>query len=446
MKASKSLKTTLVRNLLVTLCLGWAITLLAGYFITESTLNRELDAQLKQMEQSLSDNFMVDQTTIETSRREIISAGEKPMVEFQIWRDDKMIRYSAAAPQATLAQHEGYSQNEIGDKKWRVFSAQKDHSRIMVAQDLKVRNALVHGMILSSFWPMVFALPIIALILWWSVGFSLKPLLSITSAIQERSDRELSGIELNEVPTEMMPVVHSLNHLLDVVAQALDREKQFAENAAHELRTPLAGMKAQVEAALLSDDTRERTESLFAINQGIDRASRMVTQLLALARLEPNDLQANFKPIDLTQLVSQVIAKFTTSALAKEIDLGLDTHESVFISGEASYLEMMIGNMIDNAIRYSPSSSKVDVSIEKNTSHVQLNIEDQGPGIPAPERKKVFDRFVRLPGNMADGSGIGLTVVKKIADLHQGTILLSNGANQNGLKISVIFPNPSAHT
>jgi two-component system sensor histidine kinase QseC len=294
-------------------------------------------------------------------------------------------------------------------------------------------------MIFSSLWPMLAALPLIALILWISVTFSLKPLSALASAIRQRSPGQLSEISIGQVPREVEPVVHSLNDLLAVVDQALEREKQFADDAAHELRTPLAGIQAQAEAGLRATTEEERIAALQAIKQGTDRAAKMVTQLLALSRVEPESVQKSFQTVELQALVTQVIAKLTPQALAKKIDMGLTSQNSIVVKGESVALEQMLTNLLDNAIRYSPPASQIDICIEKKEASAIVSIEDQGPGIPLQQRQRVFERFVRLPGNSQEGSGIGLAVVKKIADRHHIQIDLTQSKNLGGLKITLAF-------
>jgi two-component system sensor histidine kinase QseC len=317
MKPNKSLKARLLKNLLLPLTLAWIVTLVAGYVLTQRTLNQQMDVQLEQIAQSLSEETITEQTQFEVHQRQsfLFTDGK---VEFQIWRNDKMIGYSAHAPRETFSQSEGYSQNEVEQKKWRVFSNEGRNGRVMVGQDLDVRRSLVQGMIFSSLWPMLAALPLIALILWISVTFSLKPLSALASAIRQRSPGQLSEISIGQVPREVEPVVHSLNDLLAVVDQALEREKQFADDAAHELRTPLAGIQAQAEAGLRATTEEERIAALQAIKQGTDRAAKMVTQLLALSRVEPESVQKSFQTVELQALVTQVIAKLTPQALAKK--------------------------------------------------------------------------------------------------------------------------------
>ncbi len=438
MNKSNSLKMHLLKNLMIALTLAWIITLVAGYLRTQETLDRQFDAQLKQIAESLSQQIETNQTTFEIIQHAYLTAGEKG-VEFQIWRDDKIVSYSSDAPKQALANVEGYSKNESDQKNWRVFSSNRDNSKVMVGQDLDIRNSIIQGLILSSLWPMLIALPIIGLIIWLSVTIALKPLNTLALTIQRKSPDQLSEISLVGVPQEVAPVVQSLNDLLAVVKLALTREREFADNAAHELRTPLAGIKAQVEAALRSTDENEKKNGLIAANFGVDRAARIVDQLLTLARLEPGDLRKSFAPVNLNAMMTQVIAKLTPQALAKNIDLGLEKNDPISLLGDLSALDLMLTNLVENAIKYSPRSSRIDLSLLKVATRATLLIEDQGPGISAEDHKRVFERFVRLADSNVEGSGIGLSVVKKIADLHGIKIELAAPENHAGLRVSLTF-------
>ncbi|HEX7675934.1 MAG TPA: ATP-binding protein [Bdellovibrio sp.] len=435
---NNSLKTRLLKNIMLSLVLAWALTLMGGYFMTQKTLNDQQDMQLKQIAQSLSHQVFT-QGVISIQRTESIPTSGGKDIEFQIWREDKMIGFSENAPTESLSETEGYSQHSVEQKQWRVFSSHQNDSRIMVGQDLNVRQKLIRGMIFSSLWPMLLALPIIGLILWLAVSLGLKPLSNLADAIQKQSPTNLSPIQVPDLPSEVIPVVQSLNNLLLVVDNAMTKEKEFTDNAAHELRTPLAGIKAQVEAALRSDNEEEQHKHLVAINHGVDRTSRIVSQLLALARLEPENLQVNFSSIDLNSLVAQAIAKWTPQALAKNIDLGMEATGEYQVRGDTLWLDLMISNLIDNAIRYSPAHSKVDIELTRQNEKILVIITDNGPGIPKEDRERVFDRFVRLKGHNTEGSGIGLAVVKKIADLHEVKIILDTPTDHGGLKVTLVF-------
>ncbi len=439
MRTPSSLKVLLIRNLMLLLTFSWLATLGVGYFLAQKTFNQQLDMQLEQVASSLSKVVTTSLTTIEIRKNRNSISQENNAIEFQILQNERRIGYSENAPREILSQSEGFSQSEIANKLWRVFSARAGDSRIVVGQDLNVRKSLIQDLILSNLWPMLIALPIIALTLWISVTVALRPLSVLAFAIKKRSPEQLTPIDLHQVPIEITPVVQSLNDLLGVVGKALEREKQFTDNAAHELRTPLAAIKTQAQLALRSTNEQEKNESILAVDQGVDRAAKMVSQLLTLSRLDPENLNLSFSSVNLSVLTAQVIAKLVPQALLKKIDIGLEESEQVTVEADASYLEMLISNLVDNAIRYSPQNGLVDVRIQKTDFTAILIIEDNGPGIPEKDRERVFDRFVRLSGGLADGSGIGLAIVKKIASLHHAKVDLDSPEGHPGLTVRVIL-------
>jgi two-component system sensor histidine kinase QseC len=438
----KSLKVRLIILLLLPLSAVWLITLISGYYFTAKTINRELDAELAHVAESLSQVSVTQETTEVTHATVSVGNEHEEKIEFQIWHNEKLIGTSPEAPQESLSQNEGFSQNEVDHKNWRVFSAQNPNSRVVVGADMHARSLLIHEMIMSSLWPMIVALPLLAIILWLSVSFGLKSLSELANAIQCRTPEQLNPIEIGPIPSEVAPIVRSLNGLLLLVKKTILREQEFSDNAAHELRTPLAAIKTQAQVALRSNNEQEIKESMSAIDHAVDRATRMVNQLLMLARLEPEVMKISFETVDLTEVVSGVIQKLTGQALAKKIDLGFLNREPTKINGNFDYLEILITNLIDNSIRYTPEGGTINVSTSIQKTVSELILEDSGPGIPENERQRVLNRFVRLSSHKSDGSGIGLAIAKRIIDLHHGKIRFSESKTLHGLCVITTFTNP----
>lgn len=438
-KPSRSLKFVLLRNLMFALSLAWIATLTAGYFLTQKTVNQQLDAQMQTVAQTIAQHTDGNESEVETNVRETFSFSDGRQFEYQIWQNKKLVRSSPHAPQEGLAHNEGYSQNSVEHRNWRVFSTHEAKSQVMVGEDLDVRKSLVHNMVLSALWPMLIAWPLIAIILWISVARGLKPLSNLASEIKLRSPEDLGEIFLSNVPTEVAPIVSSLNRLFTHVSTAVEREQEFADNAAHELRSPLTAIKTYTQVAIKSTNESERIENLRAVNHSVDRASKMVTQLLTLARLEPERVQMEMTPIDLNQLAAQVISKLTVSALEKEIDVGLLTTDPAYVSGNADHLEILLTNLIDNSIRHGSKGGIVNVSVAPSKEMITLSVEDNGPGIRQADRLRAFNRFTRL-SNSSEGSGIGLAIVERIAKLHHAMIEMSEASSGHGLIVRVEFP------
>ncbi len=247
---------------MLALSLAWVATLSLGYILSERTLNKQLDAQMVNVAKSIKQN---SETEFETSLSESFSISDGKHIEYQVWQNNKLIRSSTHAPTEGLAQTEGYSQSSHENRNWRVYSTHESQDQIMVGEDLDVRQALVHDMVLSGLWPMLIAWPLIGLILWISVKIGLRPLAKLNDEIERRSAVELAPIEMGDVPAEVAPMIQSLNRLFVLVSGTVQREQQFADNAAHELRSPLTAIKAFTQVALRSKSEAEKDENLRAV-------------------------------------------------------------------------------------------------------------------------------------------------------------------------------------
>lgn len=251
-----------------------------------------------------------------------------------------------------------------------------------------------------------------------------------------RDPTNLAALETSDVPVEILPLVGSLNTLLVRLEQALTNERRFTADAAHELRTPLAALKTQAQVARRADNAAQRDAALENLILGTDRATHLVEQLLTLARLDPEGESAVLKETcDLAALARRILADQTPTALSKHIELELTGLESVPITGNSAMLGILLRNLVDNAIRYTPSGGRVAVSVVAN----RLEVTDSGPGIPEQEKQRVFDRFYRVLGTEASGSGLGLSIVQRIVDHHGAKLILETGEQGKGLSVTVVF-------
>jgi len=268
----------------------------------------------------------------------------------------------------------------------------------------------------------------------------LSPLRRISTEVAHREPANLAPLEESGAPAEIAPLVRALNLLLARVEHTLESERRFTADAAHELRTPLAALKIQAQVALRAEQGEQRSLALENLLLGVDRATHLIEQLLTLARLEPAEgMPALMANCDLAVMARQVLAEQASAALDKEIELDLRAPDSVMIQGNTGMLGILLRNLVDNAIRYAPQQGRVSVSLLSGGGRVRLEVQDSGPGIPEQERQRVFDRFYRILGNAAAGSGLGLSIVKRIADLHGASLSLAAGEHGVGLKVSVDF-------
>ena len=291
--------------------------------------------------------------------------------------------------------------------------------------------------------PLAFLLPFLGVLIWLTVGRGLRPLKRVAEAVSRRDAAALQPLADNDLPIEVRPLVGALNDLLARLKRALNTQKAFIADAAHELRTPLAAVKLQIQLAERATDEVQRRVAFTELNQGLDRASRLVQQLLALARQEPGVDAAAFKELDLLELARRVVGEQAPLAAQKGIDLGITRAEPATIIGDVEALRVMLENVLDNALRYTPERGRIDVSVHAAANEAVIETSDTGPGIPEAERTRVFDRFYRREGSGVSGSGLGLAIVKNIADRHNAEVRLASSADGHGLLVVIRLPKRS---
>lgn len=366
-------------------------------------------------------------------------------LNFQVWHGESLLAYSAAAPpdRSYAPLSPGYSTIRLGSDAWRVFNLpDPDHGlMIQVAERGDVRGEMAELIARRTLSKSLTLIPLIALLIVWLVGRGLAPLGALDREIAGRNARRLHPLSLGVLPTELQPIVATINDLMARLEQALAQERRFTSDAAHELRTPLGLMRLQVEALNRAATVAEREEAQARLLRGVDRLSRTVTQMLQLARLEQAPGALPLSTLDLKAAVVAQIAELAPIALEKNQEVGLDGPDGpCLLQGQAEALAVMLRNLLDNAIRYTPQGGRIDVSIQDNGPHWLLVIEDNGPGIPEALRQRVWERFFRPPGLDEPGSGLGLSIVRQVLDLHRGTASLATGADGRGLRVEIRLP------
>lgn len=366
-------------------------------------------------------------------------------LNFQVWRDGSLLAYSAAAPpdRSYAPLSPGYSTIRLGSDSWRVFNlSDRDHGlMIQVAERGDVRGEMAELIARRTLGKSMTLIPLTALLIVWLVGRGLAPLGDLDREIARRNARRLNPLSLVALPTELQPVVGTINDLMARLEQALAQERRFTSDAAHELRTPLGLVRLQVEELSRMATPQEREEAQIRLLHGVDRLSRTVTQMLQLARLEQAPGALPLGTLDLRTVVAAQIAELAPIALEKYQEVGLDAPEDpCLLDGYAEALAVMSRNLLDNAIRYTPQGGRINVSIQTAGPYWLLIIEDDGPGIPEALRQRVWERFFRPPGLDEPGSGLGLSIVRQVLDLHRGEALLATGADGRGLRVEIRLP------
>jgi len=268
----------------------------------------------------------------------------------------------------------------------------------------------------------------------------LRPLTSVTSAVRARTAAALQPLPESDLPEEVQSLVHSLNDLLGRLGRAIAVQKGFIADAAHELRTPLTAVQLQLELARWATTPEEREAAFEDLQRGVSRAIHLIGQLLTLARQEPEVGERPLEPTDLSEIARLAVAEQTPLAIARQVDVGVSDAIKSVIQGDAEALRVMLGNLVDNAIRYSSAGGRVDVAVTHTDHHAFVTVQDTGPGIPVADRERVFDRFFRGHELDVPGSGLGLAIVKGIADRHLAGIQLDSGLDGRGLRVTVTFP------
>ncbi|HCI52324.1 MAG TPA: hypothetical protein DE312_03155 [Gallionella sp.] len=280
-----------------------------------------------------------------------------------------------------------------------------------------------------------------AVLVWWGVGRGLRPLLDLRDEITCRSSLDLHPLPEQQIIFEVRPLIHSFNELMARLDVSLNSQRRFITNAAHQLRTPLSGFKAQAELIMGMDNVDEIHYTMQQLHIAADQAGRMISQLLVLASSEPGaQTQESFSRLNLVGLARSITQSWVPRSLKRHIDLGLESDESdIVVTGSALLMGEMLGNLIDNALRYSHYSGRVTVRITRNEDKVYLEVEDNGPGIAVCERERIFERFYRVPGTLQDGCGLGLSIVREIAHRHRAEVYALSGSNGQGTLMRIVF-------
>jgi two-component system sensor histidine kinase TctE len=313
---------------------------------------------------------------------------------------------------------------------------------VQVAETVTKRDVLAREILAGMLVPLIAVMALAVAGVWVGVARGLQPLTTLAAAIANRSARDLRAVDERRSPAEVRPLAHALNGLLQRLQDALAMQRRFVADAAHQLRTPVTGLKTQAELALRSSDPAETRVSLEQIVGAADRTTRLINQLLSLARAEPGAPDADRRePVDLARMMREETAAWIPRSLASNIDLGFETDGTqARILGDPTMLSELAGNLIDNALRYAGRGAHVTVGVARVGDSVELSVTDDGPGVPADERDRVFERFHRVLGTHVEGSGLGLSIAREIAHRHDAQIHLAPGPGGHGTCVSVRFP------
>jgi two-component system, OmpR family, sensor histidine kinase QseC len=444
--SQRSIRRVLLLGVLAAVAATWLATAVVSYLDARHELDELLDAHLAQTASLLIAQAGRESGEVEVEHTPQLHPYER-RVAFQFWEDGKVLRlHSANAPNTVRlsARDEGFGDADIDGQRWRVFSGWDDGHRflVQVGERRKVRDEIVAKIVKNLLWPLAVALPALALLIWLGIDRALRPLQRIGGEVGRRAPDNLAPLDPAGAPPEVAPLVTSLNRLFARVRASIENERRFTADAAHELRTPLAALRAQAQVAQRATSDGERGRALDNVLAGCDRASHLVEQLLTLARLEPQGLGPGQAPCDLRELSQLAVADIIPDAHAKGIDVDLDAETAPTVSGDARLLRTLLRNLLDNAVRYSPAGTDVHVHVGERGRSAFLAVVDEGPGVPPNEMGRLGQRFHRVLGSEAPGTGLGLSIAQRIAEVHGARLTFAATSAQGGLTVTLEFPKP----
>ncbi len=444
-----SLRWRLLRAASVAAALVIVVTGLIGYFMASHEAEELMDGHLAQEARLLMALTRSRDLNLEDLRRQLAYIeteprdSYEPKIEFQIGdAAGTILLRSEGAPRIPVMGVVGYSKLEREGVAWRIFnlSAPELPYRVQVAQSLQIRERVAVEVATQVVWPLAIILPALILLLYYAVRRGLLPLEELAAEVGRFTPDSIQPLSGDRAPQEARPLVLAINRLLARLTVALEGERRFTADAAHELRTPLAALKVHSEVALASDDPEVRTHALRQVRRGVNRAGHLVEQLLRLARLDPLAGVPEPRRFDLVQCVREEAAQDASQGLSGDHTLVFEGPETALpITGDPALVGIVLRNLLDNAQRYSPAGTPVTVRLYAQAGSVVLEVLDRGPGVTDDELRRLTERFFRGSSPGAEGSGLGLAIVRRIAELHGAELSIANREG-GGLQARLVFP------
>ncbi|MCW8450647.1 ATP-binding protein [Legionella quinlivanii] len=462
-----SIRKFLLINLLLAITITTTLTAIGNYYLDQKDIQEHLDTLMAVSALSyqallgddlhqrplakIQDALEVIPEKIENyyQRRFLNDLPPKNYMDkfnFQVWTNGgKLLLHSPTAPKIPLTSEiDGFSDRFLSNQKWRVFTTYNDKAgiRTVLAERYDTRNELGHRIAQDDLYIMLLTFPLSGLLIWIIIGRGLDSLDRVAQEVANRAPTHLEPVDLQEVPEEIKPVIDELNKLFYRLQEGFEREKRFAADAAHELRTPLAALKAQAQVALNTSNIDEKNQALHKLIASVNRSTHIVQQLLTMSKLVPGSSGINdVDEVNLIKVAREIMAMLAPSALEKQIELEFEHDDNLpVLEGNSTAVGILIRNLVDNAIRYCKENGKVIVRVFQKESHLIFEVSDNGPGIPEELQSRVFERFFRVLGNKSPGSGLGLAIVRQICDLHGARVELESPKEGSGLIVRVLFP------
>ncbi len=453
--ATHSLRRRLIVLLLSGTAAFWAVVSVYSYFNAHHEVDELFDVQMSQLGHTLlalalssDDDPDEPLSWPQASSSRHHDNTEEHILMFQLRNGEgKLLLRTPNTPETPLTTRDGFSEVKDATGHWRYFMIRDPQGRfqVQVGEDHSARDELVSKTVAQFMLPILLGMPLLGLWVWHATGRGLIPLAKIREELDRRGPDHLAGLPADAIPEEIAPLVATLNRLLAEIEKTLEAERSFTADAAHELRTPLAALRTQLQVAQRARDTEEREHALAQMREGLTRTSRLVEQMLHLARLDPERSLPHSANLDISEVARDVCAELGAIALGKELDLTLDAETAAPVAGDADWLRVLVRNLVDNAIRYTPAGGQILVSVlpPGDGSGTRLTVGDSGPGIPGDQREAALRRFHRLDNTGQSGHGLGLSIVARIAELHGAKLSLDRDSKLLGLSVTLAFPPPA---
>ena len=465
----KSILRFLMVMVSVVLVTAFVLAMTVSYFEARHEVDELFDAELAQTARLLKSSFErvgSSHTSLEEEFKEFSPANGSPpdvdsdeertryghryerKVLFQVRKKDQVLFESDESMlHLSTVPTQGFSEVIVDGYLWYLFTLKDGDFSFTAGERADIRDELAEEILTSYMIPLLIILPLLLVLLLWVLKHGLDPLRELASNIRRRGEDNLTPIQMETTPEEIRPVVQALNHLFDQVTNSIEMERRFTAMASHEMRTPVSVLKVNAQNALNATDEAEREHYLQELNQGIDRASRLMEQLLTLSKLEQTDLSYQPQKFDLIPKIREEMAALYPLADAKGVQFELDSDsDSLPILSVPQLLSVVLKNLIENAIKYSPKNGAVLVRTFARDGNVRVCIEDSGKGVPPEQRELIFNRFYRMPDAVEPGSGLGLAIVKRIVDILDIRVELSDSETLGGLRICLKMENQTAKT
>lgn len=426
----RSLRRRLLISLWVAVSTVGVLSALLAYRQVNSETKDLLDHQLQQVASIVAEQTAGVPRSLRTDED----------IEVGIWDGAGKLQYSTTdLLRIPLVTTSGFTERNLGTERYRIYTTVLGGRHIEIAQPVDTREDQAESAALAAFLPVFVLLPVLAIAIALVIRALLQPVREVAAAVSRRDVLSSEALEAQSLPQEILPLVEEINRLLERQGLAVQRERHFIADAAHALRTPLAALQLQTDVLDGSSDPRERAARLQELRAGIQRATRLTEQLLSLARIE-SATEVNGHVVNLDEALQEVQAIYTPIATAAGVTLSIEGEPGMIVRGDTSRVLLICGNLLDNAVRYTPKGGSIDLNVASDSGVARIEIRDEGPGLQPDQFERVFERFYSVPGDHSTGSGLGLATVESVVKQLGGRVSLHNRTDRSGLVARVLLP------